>query len=440
MNKLISLLAIVFIGALLTQAAQAETIRLDNKSERLMTFTTVPERIAVSDETILNAQMVDSQTLRLLGTGLGTSTLTVWEAGVPQTYNVVVTRPVSLVQRQLDSDDLTSPAEIVANGDKILLRGRFNDAASRDRAVNLTKYMIGDDVFDMTELSRDEIVQTDIRFVTISSSTLKSLGLQFGYLDHNFSTALVAPNSVRSFGFNQNGKTELELATSLPIANAFNLLIGSPEQGVLGIISALQGANLAHSLAEPKLMARSGETADFLVGGEIPIPVPQGTNGTVTIEYKKFGVKLNVTPTILPHRVIGLSVNPEVSELDFTNALVMDGFTVPALRTRSTKTSVDIPEGHTLVIAGLMMRSFGTNNENVPYLSELPILGELFQRNQDSQDELELIVTVTPHLVRPRNETGPMSPRMRSLMTMPVASPEDLSQRLSRINEPGLKP
>jgi pilus assembly protein CpaC len=162
-------------------------------------------------------------------------------------------------------------------------------------------------------------------------------------------------------------------------------------------------------------VVRSGEKAEFLVGGEIPIPVPQGgTANTVTIQYKRFGVSLNVEPTILKDRHIALKIKPEVSELDFSNAIAIQGFSIPAIRTRETETTVEVRENEPLILAGLMFDGGNSVREKVPFLGDLPILGEFFKRTNQTHEEQELIVAVTPRLVTSATQNRSQQQRIES--------------------------
>ncbi|HUJ03707.1 MAG TPA: hypothetical protein VLW75_08735, partial [Rhizomicrobium sp.] len=197
------------------------------------------------------------------------------------------------------------------------------------------------------------------------------------------------------------------------IAEAFNLLLGSPRYNVLAVISALQNADYSETLARPTLVVRSGEKADFLVGGEIPIPVPQGgTSNAVTIQYKKFGVGLTIQPEVLSDSRIALMIKPSVSELDYTNAVSLDGVTVPGLRTRQAETTVEVEAGKPLLIAGLNFDSGSATKERVPFLADVPIVGEFLKRRSETHEEQELIIAVTPHIVTP--ETQDRSPLDRA--------------------------
>jgi pilus assembly protein CpaC len=166
----------------------------------------------------------------------------------------------------------------------------------------------------------------------------------------------------------------------------------------------LKQQNLGRVLAEPNLVTTSGQKASFLAGGEIPIPVPQsgvGGAATITIEYKKFGVGLEFTPTVLNEQKIGLKVHPIVSELDFANAVVSSSFVIPALKTREMDTHVEVKDGQTFAIAGLLQSQTRDNINKFPILGDIPVLGVLFRSSQYQKNETELVTLVTPHLVKP---------------------------------------
>ncbi len=165
-------------------------------------------------------------------------------------------------------------------------------------------------------------------------------------------------------------------------------------------MKALQGRGQLQSLAEPNLIAYNGQEASFLAGGEVPIPVVQGLTGNVSVVYKEFGVRLNFTPTIAGD-VIRLKLRPEVSTLDFHNGIILSGFRIPALNTRRAETDVELRDGQSFAIAGLMNNISQADNQAIPMLSKLPIIGYLFKSKADRAEQTELIVIVTPHLVRP---------------------------------------
>jgi pilus assembly protein CpaC len=196
------------------------------------------------------------------------------------------------------------------------------------------------------------------------------------------------------------GKT----AVTTTIADALNLFFFRPDLNLGATIEALQVKGLLQILAEPNVLAQNGKPASFLAGGEFPFPsVSSGTGGTpmVTVQFREFGVRLTFTPTITPRGTIHLDVAPEVSALDFTNGLSVSGFIVPALTTRKLNTQVELNEGQSFAIGGLLDNRTTDTLEKIPFVGDIPLLGKLFQSKSVTKQNTELIVIVTPELVRP---------------------------------------
>ena len=188
----------------------------------------------------------------------------------------------------------------------------------------------------------------------------------------------------------------------LVFSDFLNLFFFNRKEGLGAVIKALEQKGLFQSLAEPNLIAYNGQEASFLAGGEFPVPVVQGATGTVTIMFKEFGVRLNFRPTIAGD-VIRLKVRPEVSALDFNNGITLEGFRVPALITRRAETDVELRDGQSFAIAGLLNNITQNDGANIPFLSKIPIIGYLFKSNAERRERTELMVLVTPRLVRPLN-------------------------------------
>ena len=191
-------------------------------------------------------------------------------------------------------------------------------------------------------------------------------------------------------------------SSGLVFGDFLNLFFFHRSEGLGVAIKALEQKGLFQSLAEPNLIAYNGQEASFLAGGEFPVPVVQGATGTVTIMFKEFGVRLNFKPTIAGD-VIRLKVRPEVSSLDFNNGITLEGFRIPALITRRAETDVELRDGQSFAIAGLLNNITQNDGANVPFLSKIPIIGYLFKSNADRKERTELMVLVTPRLVRPLN-------------------------------------
>lgn len=240
-------------------------------------------------------------------------------------------------------------------------------------------------------------VQADIRFVELSRSRLSEVGARVGI---SGGKGLFSPgNSLGSAVRNPAGAFPLP---GLPLdPGAFNILWGGSSNRFLAAINLLEQTGYAYTLSRPSLVAMSGQSANFLAGGEVPIPVPQGTNGTVAIEYKEFGVRLSLTPTVLSQQQILLKVAPEVSDLDFNNAVTLQGSVIPALRIRRTDTTISLADGESFIISGLVSRSTNNNASKLPGLGDIPILGAFFKSNRFESEDRELLMIVTPRLVRP---------------------------------------
>lgn len=256
----------------------------------------------------------------------------------------------------------------------------------------------------------EQMVAVDVQFAAVSSSTLKALGFNFSKLSGDIQGAIISPSSLTSFAFAPAG---LAVGASAPLQNAFNLFLAGPNRGIGAVLSALSSTGLSHMLAEPTLLVRSGEQAHFLAGGEIPIPVPQSNGGagggTISIEYKEFGVRLSVAPFVLSNDRIVLKIAPEVSELDYANGVQLQGYNVPGIRRRSAETTVQLASGQSFVIAGLNYTNSTVNKEKLPLLGDLPIIGAFFKRQQNQKERQELIIVATPRLVGPM-EAGTMPP------------------------------
>ena len=231
-------------------------------------------------------------------------------------------------------------------------------------------------------------VQTDIRFVEVSRTKLKEASTNFlGAGTHFF---LGSPNLLSP----SEGVFRLPVST-----DSFNVGFGGGR--VKAMINALERSGFAYTLARPSLLAMSGQSATFLAGGEVPIPVPSAGSDTIAIEYKEFGIRLTLTPTVIDRNRITLKVAPEVSELDYSNAVQIQGIQVPALTVRRTDTSVSLADGESFVISGLISTNNRASVSKFPGLGDIPILGAFFRDATSSREEKELLMIVTPHLVQP---------------------------------------
>ncbi|OLU31682.1 type II and III secretion system protein family protein [Pseudomonas sp. PA27(2017)] len=254
-------------------------------------------------------------------------------------------------------------------------------------------------------------VQTDIRFVEVRRSKLREVGVSiFGTQSNNFlfGSPGTAPGRIPVGGVNGITPTPTTIpgspvaGTGMPLSgNGFNIVWGGGSSKFLGVLNALENSGFAYTLAQPSLVALNGQSASFLAGGEFPIPVPSSGSDSLSIEYKEFGVRLTITPTVVGRNRISLKVAPEVSELDFTAGITIAGTQVPALNVRRTDTSVSLADGESFVISGLISTNSTSAVDKLPFLGDVPVLGAFFRSSRIEREERELLMVVTPHLVQP---------------------------------------
>lgn len=347
------------------------------------------ERTAVGNPDVLSVKVINSREILLTAKADGKTSLMVWKKGYrnPLRYKVDVTPDVG---------KLAPSTRVQAIRGGIMVSGAVASLAEHDKAVAAA----GKSAVDSMHSTGPIQVQTDIRIVEISRNELKSVGSLLAKNTLNTTAAIGSPGS---FGGVEGGSGGFNLLTStgfLPNTDGYSLLIGKAQRGLLGVISALQNNGYAYTLAEPSLVALSGHTASFLAGGEFPYPA-SNNNGDVKIEYREFGVRLKLTPTVLDNQNIMLKVAPEVSELDFVSGIQTGGVSVPSLRVRRTDTAVQLASGESFIISGLISTRTANSADKFPGLGDIPILGAFFRSTRFEREDKELIMIVTPHLVRP---------------------------------------
>jgi pilus assembly protein CpaC len=241
-----------------------------------------------------------------------------------------------------------------------------------------------------------------VRIAEMQKSMIKKLGINFSYLTSGGNFGISKLGGLTELVRPDNANINTGGAFGLFVSPAVNALLRFSSRGTdwTGFIDALREDGLVKILAEPTLIALTGREAYFLAGGEYPVPIPQGL-GAVAIEYKSFGVGLKFTPTVLAGNHINIKVAPEVSELDFTNAVTTQGFVVPALSTRKAETTVELADGQSFAIAGLLRETVRDVLDKYPLLGDIPILGALFRSRDFQKSETELVIIATPHLVKP---------------------------------------
>jgi len=346
-------------------------------------------RAAVGDPRVLSVQVLSNREVLLTPKTAGNTNLTLWARdGAVDEFAVTVT-PNGIIAK-----DSMRAAQI---GGKTLVTGDTTSLAEHARAMSL---MAPDSAVDSTEQSGGVQVQTDIKIVEISRTSLKEAGFFFGVNRPAFTFATGAAGSFQGVQNQGDAFSLLSTGGFLPSATAQSIVIGRARSQVLSVISALQSNGFAYTLAEPSLVSLSGQGATFLAGGEFPYPA-SNRNGDIQISFKEFGVRLQLTPTVIDARRIMLKVAPEVSELDFSSGVSTGGVKVPGLRTRRADTSIQMAPGESFIISGLISGTTLSQIDKFPGLADLPILGAFFRSSHFSREDRELIMIVTPHLVDP---------------------------------------
>lgn len=387
-------------------------------------------RVSVADPKVVRLTIVNKGEFLLFGEKPGQTTVIVWLKGdnEAQVYSVVVRPNVGPLAQKLAEEPAFQNVKVTAADAGLIVEGSVATGADHARLMSLIKAYTSAPVIDQLKILQQMMVSAQIRIAAIGTSTLQRLGFDFSYLADAFQFAVTGPNALRSFHFAKG--TGLDLgAKAPPVSDAFNLFLSLPKANIISVLGALSSYDMAQILAEPTLTVRSGKTAKFLVGGEIPIPVAQGNNGSIGIVYKKFGIQLKLDAKIISPSRILLTVSPEVSDLDFSRAVTVSGVQVPAISTRSASTTVELGNGQSFILAGLISKNSTAADQAVPYIGDVPILGQFFSRQQNSRERQQLIIVATPHLVEPSDKL-PRLPGEEALKYRP-----DMKDMLLRQNQ-----
>jgi pilus assembly protein CpaC len=358
-------------------------------------------RVSLTVPDIADAMVTAPTQLLVHGKQPGTISLFVWDkSGGIKTFEVKVRRDLSALITHLKQlfpgEDIT----VLGSGKDVVISGTVSSKYVIEKAADVAGGYVEKKENVVNMLKQQEGVASNqvmlrVRFAEVSRSAMQELGASFfanGYKQDWFGRT--APPGVPSPDFDSE--------RGLVFSDFLNIFVFNAEKGVGGVVKALQNKGLFQSLAEPNLIATNGKEASFLAGGEYPYPVVQsGSNSNaVTIIFKEFGVRLTFTPTVLGGDLINLKVKPEVSTLDFANSVQIEGFRVPALATRRTETEVELRDGQTFAIAGLMNNTLTQTMGKIPGIGDIPVIGLLFRSKAHQKNQTELVVMITPTIIR----------------------------------------
>lgn len=374
------------------------------KKGRLLRLRREIATIFVADPGVADIQVKSPTLIYIYGKRTGETTLFAVDKDdrVVLNLTVQVRHNLTSLNRTLRGLMPGNGVRVSSVGGSIVLSGSVATAREAEEARRLAVQYAGkaENVINQLSISGPTQINLRVRIVEVSRNVVRNLGINW---DAAFSIGSNIVLGVATGGATTVGNVfppNFPIQTRLNgVNNAFGAYQGQ-RHNINGVLDLLQTQGLVKTLAEPNLTAISGETANFLAGGEFPVPVPQD-GGVITIAYKKFGVGLSFTPTILSPNRISLKVNPEVSQLSNAGAIQIQGINVPSLTTRKASTTVELASGQSFAIAGLLQNNYTKDLSKVPGIGDVPILGKLFTSENYRKDESELVIIVTPYLVRP---------------------------------------
>jgi pilus assembly protein CpaC len=362
--------------------------------------------LMVGDPEVADVNPLTDHSLSILAKKIGTTRVSVYAEGkkLIGIFDVEVTYDISRLTNELKRRFPGSGIQASTVNGRIMLSGQVTDAATLDKAVTIAR-QFGPEIINSVSVMSPQQVMLEVRFVEISRTASRELGVQWNRFGQHSVTNI--GNRTKDLPITAPTKLDRITETSagmLSGAAPFGFLLGRIVAGGATtdvLINALEQKGIARSLAEPNLVALSGDTASFLAGGEFPIPV-SSNNGQITVDYKKYGVGLAFTPTVLSQGLINMKIEPEVSQIDTTHSVaVSKTISVPALTVRRASTTVELRDGQSFAIGGLLQSDNRNQIEQLPWLGNVPILGALFASRSYMKNETDLVIIVTPHLVRP---------------------------------------
>jgi len=398
------------------EAPAPQTLHILIGHSLLITSPTRIKRISLADPAIADATVVSPYQVLINGKAAGGVSLIIWdEAGQNQNFEVSVDIDILGLTQKIHEVFPGEPVQIETSGNVVMLSGRVSSEEVANKIQEVVKN-VTPKVTSLMEVPPPPAaaqISLQVRFAEVNRTAISQLGINIlrGFnsnMPMAISTQQFSPptlGTTQTVTSNGSTSTTTTGANQFLVSNLLNVAIFRPDIDLAVFIQALEDQNLLEILAEPNLLTESGKEASFLAGGQFPYPVPQstGTNGltTITIQFKEFGVRLNFTPTVMPDGTIHMKLSPEVSSLDFTNALQLNGFLVPALAVNQATSEIELKDGQSFAIAGLLDNRVIEQFNKIPGIGDIPILGKLFQSRKLDKSKNELIIVATPHIVHP---------------------------------------
>lgn len=406
--KTLTLLALAAMAA--AQSPQTQDLKLAAGRGALVDFPRDIARISISNPEVADAVAASTREVMINAKAPGAATVAVWsKSGERTIFHVTVEPNLEPLERLLKETFPLEGIRVHAARDSISLTGNVATPALAERAAALAAPFAKTVVNNLQVLppGPDKQILLRVRFAELNR--LASSAFAVNLLSTG---ALNTPGVITTGQFQPPRPSEIQgviggslqgTASKFSVSDVLNIFAFRPDLNLGAFIKALQSRGLLQILAEPNLVAADGKEASFLVGGEFPIPIVQGgvNAGAVTVMFKEFGIRLTFTPAVTPNRTIKMHVRPEVSTIDQANSVTVSGFFIPALATRRMETDIELAEGQSFVIAGLIDDRVTETLAKIPGLGDIPLLGMLFRSRQQSKAKTELIVMVTPELASP---------------------------------------
>jgi pilus assembly protein CpaC len=424
---------ILFAAALLALTAGtclaqgAEDLRITVGKSIVIDYPADIRQISTSNPEIVDASPVTTREILMSGKGLGSATMVVWSKNDQRMfYNVTVDLNLEPLRRILTDTFPNEKIDIHSSRDSLTLNGTVSSKDVSDRVVALSTTFAHTVVNNLavTASPVEKQILLRVKFAELDRTTALQFGVNF--LSSGGTNTIGGVTTGQFAQGNTVTATTGSATTSraaITVTDALNFFAFRPDLNIATFIKALQDNNILQILAEPNLVTTNGKEANFLVGGEFPVPVLQGggNSGAVTIQFREFGIRLLFTPQITANNTIKLQLRQEVSTLDFANAVTLSGFLIPALSTRRADTNVELAEGQTFVVAGLMDNRETSAMSQIPVISSIPVLGQLFKSRIERRNNTELVMLVTPEVTEP---LGPNDPKPQPYF------PKDFLKRL----------
>ncbi|MBI1747999.1 MAG: pilus assembly protein N-terminal domain-containing protein [Acidobacteria bacterium] len=378
-------------------------------------------RVSLASPNIADTYVISPTQLLITGKAAGTTTLFVWDKnGKLQSYEIVVQPDVALLRARIKEAFPTDEINVTTLNDSVILSGPPADEYTAKKALEMvapvTKNVIN--LLQPPPPKEKQRILLQVKIAEIDRSKSRDLGINFFNLGQGKMVNTVATGQFPSVAGQGSvsgvmPRTPLPFSSTMTLSDSLNIFAFRPDINLGATIRDLENRSLLQILAEPNLLAYNGKEATFLAGGEFAIPVVQGVGlgQTVTVQFRPFGVRLAFTPTLMSNGAIHLKLSPEVSTIDFSNASTIGGFRVPGLNTRRVETEIELNEGESFGIAGLIDNRVIESYSKIPMLSSIPVIGALFKSSSKSKNNSELLVLVTPRIIQPfRPEAPPTLP------------------------------